>query len=69
MSINNRCQKKNAYFHLFNFQHLLLSSGIGQNVILSIFKNSWINFLPKFLKIKNVSIGPNFDSQLRMGQA
>ena len=35
---------KNSYFHLFNFQYILLSSGMGQSVILSIFKNSLLNF-------------------------
>ena len=32
-------QNKNTYFHLSNFQHIPLSSGMSQNVILSIFKN------------------------------
>ena len=35
ISINN----KNKYFSLFNFQHILLSLGTSQNVILRIFKN------------------------------
>ena len=30
---------KSTYFHLFNFQHILLSSVVNQNVILSIFKS------------------------------
>ena len=30
---------KNTYFHLLNFQQILLSSGVNQNVILSIFKS------------------------------
>ena len=51
---------KNTYFHLFNFQHILLSSGVNQNVILSIFKSGWLNFLLKFLKILHFSIGFQF---------
>ena len=30
---------KNTYFYLFNFQRILLSSSVNQNVILSIFKS------------------------------
>ena len=30
---------KNTYFHLFNFQHILLSSCVNQNVILNIFES------------------------------
>ena len=30
---------KNTYFHLFNFQYILLSLGMGHNVILYIFKD------------------------------
>ena len=51
---------RNIYFHLFNFQHILLSSGVNQNVILSIFKSGWLNFLLKLLKIIHFSIGLQF---------
>ena len=44
---------KKKYLHLFNFQHILLSSDMGWNVILSILKNCQLNFLRKFLKIKH----------------
>ena len=55
---------KNTYFHLFNFQHILLSSDINQNVILSILKSSWLYFLLKFLKSYIFQLAFSSGSQL-----
>ena len=52
---------KNIYFHLFNLQHILLSSGMNQNAILSIFKSGYLNFLlggcPRGVMVKEMDCG------------